>query len=581
MNNKVSFRRRILIYFSVIIAAFTVGIIIFEQNQIKKERTSSLERTLENNADIIHNFIKENNISPQHSVEEVNKQLSYMPTELRLTIIAWDGKVLFDNLLESDNMENHLQRPEIQKTIGFGSGSNIRVSESNNIEYLYFAKEYDEGLFIRMALPYDVNLRSFINSENSFIYFILLFFLVCVLMMLYFTNRFTKSIRELREFSLSLKNGLPIPDSFKFADDEVGEVSADIVENYNLLQDNRLKLAAEREKLLQHFQFSEEGIAIFSKDKKKVYINSHFLQYLNIILDKPTLEVEQLFFDSAFRDIVDFLNQESRKGNMFAKRIERSGKQFNVRVIVFEDESFELYISDITKSEKTRLLKQEMTNNIAHELRTPVTSIRGYLETILSLNMDSDIERVKGFLERAYIQTIQLSELIQDISMLTKIEEAADRFNLEPVHLKGLLEELHSDISVKLNENNDEFIIDVNDDVIIHGSRTLLYSIFRNLTENSIAYAGSNIQIVIHCYSYDNDTYFFEFYDTGSGIADKHLVRVFERFYRVNEGRTRDSGGSGLGLSIVKNAVLFHKGSILAKNRSEGGLSFLITLPKK
>ena len=165
--------------------------------------------------------------------------------------------------------------------------------------------------------------------------------------------------------------------------------------------------------------------------------------------------------------------------------------------------------------------------------------------------------------------------------MLTKIEEAADRFNLEPVHLKGLLEELHSDISEKLNENNDEFIIDVNDDVIIHGSRTLLYSIFRNLTENSIAYAGSNIQIVIHCYSYDNDTYFFEFYDTGSGIADKHLVRVFERFYRVNEGRTRDSGGSGLGLSIVKNAVLFHKGSILAKNRSEGGLSFLITLPKK
>ena len=581
MNNKVSFKRRILIYFSVIIAAFTVGIIIFEQNQIKKERTSSLERTLENNADIIYNFMQKNNISPQSAEEEINKQLSYMPSELRLTIVDWDGKVFFDNLLEPDNMENHLKRPEIQKTIGYGFGSNIRVSKSNNTEYLYFAKEYKEGYFIRMALPYDVNLRTFINSENSFVYLILVFFVVCVLMMQYFTNRFTKSIRELREFSLSLKNGVPIPDSFKFTDNELGEVSADIVENYNLLQDNRLKLAAEREKLLQHFQFSEEGIAIFSKDKKKIYINSHFLQYLNIILDKPTLEVEQLFLDSAFKDIVDYIDQQPRKDNMFSKRIDKSGKQFNLRVIVFEDESFELYISDITKSEKTRLLKQEMTNNIAHELRTPVTSIRGYLETILTLNIEKDNERIKNFLDRAYAQTIHLSELIQDISMLTKIEEAADRFNLEPVNLKSLLDDLHSDISEKLNEKNDEFIIDVEDDVVINGSKTLLYSIFRNLAENSISYAGNNIKIIVRCYSSNNETYFFEFYDTGTGIDEKHLVRIFERFYRVNEGRNRDNGGSGLGLSIVKNAVLFHKGSILAKNRSEGGLSFLITFPKK
>lgn len=581
MNNKVSFKRRIIIYFSVIIAAFTVGIIIFEQNQIKKERTSSLERTLENNADIIYNFIQNNNITPQYAQEEIAEQLSYMPSELRMTIINWDGKVYFDNLLESDKMENHLQRPEIQKTIGFGSGTNIRVSKSNNIEYLYFAKEYKEGFFIRMALPYDVDLRSFINSENSFVYFILLFFVVCALMMQFFTNRFTKSIRELREFSLSLKNGVPIPDSFEFADDEVGKVSADIVENYNLLQENRLKLAAEREKLLQHFQLSEEGIAIFSKDKKKIFANSYFLQFLNIILDKPTLEVEQLFSDAAFRDIVDYINLKTRAGNMLSKRIERSGKQFNVRVIVFEDESFELYISDITRSEKTRLLKQEMTNNIAHELRTPVTSIRGYLETILSLDMNKDNERVKNFIDRAYAQTLQLSELIQDIGMLTKIEEASDRFNIEPVNLKGLLKDLHSDISEKLNDKNDEFIIDVEDDVVINGSKTLLYSIFRNLAENSITYAGNNIKINVRCYSKDNDTYFFEFCDTGSGVEDKHLVRIFERFYRINEGRTRNSGGSGLGLSIVKNAVLFHKGSILAKNRSEGGLCFLITLPKK
>ena len=193
---------------------------------------------------------------------------------------------------------------------------------------------------------------------------------------------------------------------------------------------------------------------------------------------------------------------------------------------------------------------------------------------------DRDNEKVKGFIDRAYSQTIVLSELIQDISMLTKIEEAYDRFELEPVNIKKLLFELKTDLIDKLKEKNDNFTINVKDDVVIKGNRTLIYSIFRNLTENSISYAGENIDIGVNCYSEDKEAYYFEFYDSGTGIEEKHLVRIFERFYRVSEGRTRTNGGSGLGLSIVKNAVLFHKGSIMAKNHAEGGLSFLITFPK-
>ncbi|HAR38182.1 MAG: hypothetical protein A2W86_08340 [Bacteroidetes bacterium GWD2_45_23] len=580
MKRKITFRGRILIIFSLIIAAFTVGIILFEQQQIKKERTDSLERMLENNADMIHQYLVLNGIAVEESSPHVSDMLQYMQSDLRVTILDWQGTVIYDNRADASTMENHLKRPEVQKSIGFGSGTHVRLSHTNKVKYLYFAKNYEERYFIRMAVPYDVKLQSFINSGNSFAYFILLFFVVCVLMIFYFANRFSKSIKELREFSLSVKNGLPVPSSFQFADDEVGEVSADIVENYNLLQENRLKLAAEREKLLQHFQFSEEGIAIFSNNRQQVYANSHFLQFLNVILDKPTLETEHLFSDPNFAEVVYFLDERSHKENMFSKRIDRSGKQFNVRVIIFDDRSFELYISDITKSEKTRLLKQEMTNNIAHELRTPVTSIRGYLETILNMYHDESDERIHGFLDRAYAQTIRLSELIQDISMLTKIEEAADRFDLEPVPMRALLTELKADLADDLNEKQDTITIDVAESVVIHGSRTLLYSIFRNLAENAISYAGKQIDIVVRCYNENNDTYFFEFYDSGTGVEEKHLVRIFERFYRVNEGRTRNTGGSGLGLSIVKNAILFHKGSITAKNRSEGGLWFLMTFPK-
>ncbi len=291
--------------------------------------------------------------------------------------------------------------------------------------------------------------------------------------------------------------------------------------------------------------------------------------------------MEQLFTEPEFATVTAFLNQQHKENNIYTTRMDKSGRQFIVRVIVFDDESFELYIGDITKSEKTRLLKQEMTNNIAHELRTPVTSIRGYLETILDQHDNQLNPRINNFLDRAYAQTIRLSELIQDISMLTKIEEAADRFELEPVGLRELLAELQTDMADKLEEKGDRLLIEVADNVVIQGSRTLLYSIFRNLTENSIAYAGDGIEIKIRCYDENQDAYFIEFCDNGVGVEEKHLVRIFERFYRVNEGRTRITGGSGLGLSIVKNAVLFHKGSIVAKNRSEGGLCFLITLPKK
>lgn len=581
MNTHLSYRRKIFLYFSIIVALFTIGIVFFEQHQIKRERLHNMQKTMDVYVETIHDYIERRQLLEKDSLSAVQDLLSYFPDDVRLTLIDRKGVVLFDNRIDAERLDNHLSRPEVQKAITQQWGSNIRVSASNEQKYLYYAKKYNNGYFLRVAMPYDLQLQSFLNSGNSFIYFIILFFGVCVIMMNYFASQFSKSIQELRAFSQRLKSGQPVEVTPKlFPDDEVGEISANIIENYNLLQENRKQLATERERLLLHFQYSEEGIAIFSSERKKMYANSHFLQYLNVIIDQPTLDVESVFTDPNFADIVRLLDTTTGKENSFTKRVEKNGRQFNVRVIVFDDESFELYLSDITKQEKRRLLKQEMTNNIAHELRTPVTSIRGYLETILKLG-DEDTNRKNNFIERAYVQTIRLSELIQDISLLTKIEEAPDRFNREAVNMKELLEELKSDMEGRLVEKNDRFIVDVDEHVFVHGSRTLLYSIFRNLIENSLAYAGENTEIGVQCYTEADDTFYFEFHDSGGGVEDKHLVRIFERFYRVNEGRTRNTGGgSGLGLSIVRNAVLFHHGSIVAKNRPEGGLSFLITFPK-
>ena len=118
-------------------------------------------------------------------------------------------------------------------------------------------------------------------------------------------------------------------------------------------------------------------------------------------------------------------------------------------------------------------------------------------------------------------------------------------------------------------------------ETMVYGNRTLLYAIIRNLVENSLKYAGDGVTLHLECYSQIDKLYYFDYYDTGHGVPEEHLERIFERFYRVSEGRTRDDGGSGLGLSIVRNSVVFHGGDIKVMNRQGGGLHFFFTLRRK
>ena len=151
---------------------------------------------------------------------------------------------------------------------------------------------------------------------------------------------------------------------------------------------------------------------------------------------------------------------------------------------------------------------------------------------------------------------------------------------MEKINLVQVINEVRIDLTDRLSNNNITLFIDVKPDITIHGNETLLYSIFRNLMDNSINYGGKDIEIHIKDYMQDNKYVYLSYYDTGKSVEEQHLARLFERFYRVNEGRTRETGGSGLGLSIVKNAVLLHKGEIHARKFSKGGLEFLFTLAK-
>ncbi|MDR3127085.1 MAG: HAMP domain-containing histidine kinase [Tannerellaceae bacterium] len=224
-------------------------------------------------------------------------------------------------------------------------------------------------------------------------------------------------------------------------------------------------------------------------------------------------------------------------------------------------------------------LKQEMTSNVAHELRTPVSSIRGYLETLLTDVSISDTGR--QFLQRAYRQALVLSALIQDMSTLTNIEEARKSFYSTSVELSGLLSGLILDLEERLNDRGIEVeCIDL-EGVKVEGNDQMVYTIFRNLIDNVVRHAGFGVHIFISKQEEDEYFHTLSFSDNGVGVMqEEQLGHLFERFYRTDEGRVRDAGGSGLGLSIVKNTVQLLGGEITVRNHAGGGLQFLIRLPR-
>ena len=229
---------------------------------------------------------------------------------------------------------------------------------------------------------------------------------------------------------------------------------------------------------------------------------------------------------------------------------------------------------------QSQKLKQQMTSNIAHELRTPVTSIRGYLETIIACP-DMPSEKKLVFVEKAYNQTLRLSELITDMALITKMEERSEKLHKEEIDLYDVANEVFDEFEDRIAEKGNIVENKLSAGTVLIANRSLVYTIIRNLVENTLKYAGEGVTMHIECYSTIEKFCYITYYDTGSGVPEDHLEKIFERFYRIEEGRARDVGGSGLGLSIVKNAVKFHGGTVRVINRLEGGLQFFFSLRRQ
>ena len=580
-RNRVPFSKRLFWTFFLLFLGFIACFLLFQYEREKEFNEEKLNNVLSTcNYQLFRKCIKSDNV--QTTVKEF---LADIPLQdLRVTIIDPTGRVLFDNSV-ADELDNHNDRSEVKMARLQHEGFAIRSSASTGKRYFYSATNIG-GYIYRSALAYDPYVWGVLKVNKDFLYFLSMMTVIYFFVLSHFTTSIGKTISRLRDFARTAeKEQMPDLD-YVFPNDELGDISQHIVTLYHQQQRAKYALSMEREKLVNHFQYAKEGFAMFDADGHEILSNSLFIQFMNIISDRQLHDVEEAIEMPDLKPIKSFLHDDHPEFNRKKKvlrntlTIDKNGKIFQVECILFIDRTYELSIDDISRQEEESRMKRELTQNISHELKTPVSSIQGFLETLLA-NPELDGEQRSFFLQRCYSQSMRLSGLLRDISVLNRLDEASSLFERSKVDIVKMIQEIERECSqeMEIKHITSELALPGNPTII--GNTSLLYSIFRNLYDNAIAYAGEGVKITVNCYKEDSKFYYFSFSDNGVGIAPEHINRIFERFYRVDKGRSRKMGGTGLGLSIVKNSVHFHKGQISVKSRPGEGVTFFFTLKKE
>ena len=424
---KISFHKQL--FLQLIIFSWSI-ILCFIGFQYQREK--------EYKSEFLNAQLQQYNRHLLNTVEEGLPYEDYIAThdkpfdELRISIIALSGAVVYDNTISLDSLDNHRSRPEVANALAKGEGYNIsRQSASDGREYFYSATR-GERVVVRTAIPYSNTLRELFEADWTFL-MVMISISFAMSVLAYFTTR---------------------------------------------------KLGKDIERVNRY-------------------------------------EAEQ---------------------------------------------------------EKNRI-KRQLTNNINHELKTPVASIQVCLETLLS-GISLSEEKRQELIGRCYTHNERLRHLLNDVSLITRIEDGGAIISKEPVLINEIIKEIAEELEIMPEEERLTLHADFSNEVIVVGNPSLIGSIFRNLTENAIAYSeGKNIYISL---LENNETVCrIRFEDDGKGVRREQLPHLFERFYRIDKGRSRQKGGTGLGLAIVKHAVQFHGGNITVTNRPGGGLRFDFTLKKQ
>lgn len=472
---KVSYHTRL---FLLLLAVSWVLVACFVVFQYKRERQYKIEK-LDGQLQLYNTLLIDALGNDSIDFEAVARKC---PIDgLRISVINLDGTLEFDNTIDSLPADSHLDRPEIREAVTAGRGYMLRRHSSSTNSAYFYSATLGDGLIVRSAVPYTISLQEILESDSTFLWFMLIVTLGISALGYVATRRIGYTITRLNSFAAKAERGESVYDTEPFPSNELGGISTHIIRLYARLQ-----------------QTMEE------------------------------------------RD------REHRKA--------------------------------IAEQQEKDRIKKQLTNNINHELKTPVAAIKICLETILT-HRDLPADKHWEFIESCYGHTERLVNLLNDVTAITRMDDGAANIEKEKLSLREIVDDVVKAFRPGLEMAGMKFESTLPENLPIIGNRPFLSSIFRNLIDNAIAYSGGSL-ITLSLESETDTSYVFAFSDNGCGIPENHLERIFERFYRIDKGRSRMLGGTGLGLSIVKNAVRFHGGTISVANRAAGGVKFTFTLRK-
>lgn len=496
---------------------------------------------------------------------------------VRLTLIAEDGSVLADSEADAVQMENHADREEVKQALAGGTGEAQRSSETLGKTMVYEAVRTQEGLVLRMAVPVS-NTAAFVGEVLPAVFIVAL---VVVILTIILAGRMTRSmLRPFEEMQISLKSilrgektALPEP---------AYEELKPIVDGYTMLlsrlQEYIESIRSQTVKIDNIVKYMREGLIFVDGEAVILLKNNSACRMLDI--PSETAEKTKLFYvlrDKMMIDAVKKALEEKISSVIDLSRPEGRELRCYVNPVLYGAGAIML-ISDVTEIKQAERMRQEFTANVSHELKTPLTSIRGFAE-LMSAGMVPDPETQKRYLNLIRMEADRLTRLINDVLKLSELEEAVVEDQLERVDLKAVAEQTIELINEKAKKNNIRLELQTEPCVIL-ASDDSIRQLMINLVDNAVKYnvPGGKVRVTIR--KDQPQTALIQVEDTGIGIPEEHLPRLFERFYTVDKSRSKKNGGTGLGLAIVKHVCKLYHGRIFIRSVVGKGTSIRIRFPR-
>jgi two-component system phosphate regulon sensor histidine kinase PhoR len=570
---------KILFSYLVIVSLSFFILDLLIKNEIKKVMTGKIEAELLTYAELL-------NLNSAQKMSDQLKQIARISSS-RVTLVDAQGKVFADSEKDIAKMENHLNRPELQEAKLRGKGKSIRFSSSIGIDMLYVAITIKEGSeikgYVRLARPLD-DVQSMIEKVYQSIFLAMMIVTVIALVIaLIFSYRLSAPIRAMERFTERLRQGHPVGTLLLETADETKKLA----DNINYLLDelqSQIRLAnEEKSKLMTAFTSMTEGVLILNTEDKIEFVN----QALSNILSEQYGDINGKTLMEAFRSVdlqKAFLEFKETRIN-----VSREITLGNIEPVILnvsisavqgppEEEKTMIVFHDVTRLKKLEKIRIDFVANVTHEIRTPLTAIIGYLETIKA-GAINNINETKKFIDIILKQAERLNRLVEDLLTISKIELNEIRFNFENVFLSdavtnviSIVEKKATSKKITIENNMPEKLRPVRAD------RDRLTQILVNVLDNAVKFTPESGKVIIAADETDAHSV-VSIIDTGIGVPKDEIQRLGERFYRVDKTRSRDLGGTGLGLSIVKHLMIAHGGRMEIESQFGRGTKVSLFFP--